>query len=147
MKLTLALGLASVASCGNRHTDPVEGTWVTSLQTRDCALQYTFRNGAVEQDRRCTLPDGQLAVEVTAGTYVVSGKTLVLTSTRSSCPDDLSQEVTYSFSRQGTSLTRISSEGSLVLQNSPAPESHGAAAVGCFDEDFKFVAAPIVALH
>jgi hypothetical protein len=134
-----ALGLLLCAAGCRQKPDPLEGRWA-ELSTDQCALNFTFDNGQVRQERVCQLPTGGTGVEATIGTYVESTGTVTLTSTHSSCPKDVRESATFEFDLLGKILLLTRGKLTLRLEDAPRTSSRATAAFasGCFDDHLNF---------
>ncbi len=141
--LVVALGTSGCG--GGTGKDALEGIWATSVPGKQCAFGFAFDSGVVEQDLICNLQSGGTGVDATIGTYTTSGNQLTVSSTRSSCPSDVRETATFSFSVQADTLTMTRPDGILVLKKVPKmPSSTGGAAVyGCFDDNLTFTSSPL----
>ncbi len=147
MKWTLVVLLAAVAAsgCGSGSSDPLQGTWVDNPGTA-AAVQAIFKGDAWEIDTISVLTTGSTGLESDSGTYVLSGSTIMFTTTKSSCEgvDTVAKTFTATFSTQGQSLTMNLGTTVLLFQKATAPpQGMGGASVGCFDSQGNFTVNPI----
>lgn len=92
------------------------------------------------------LSDGSIGFRLDEGTYTVSGASIVMRLTGSSCqgvdnPKSNAKAITYS--RSGTALSLNLGTSIVVMQPAPSATGTGVARIGCFHDDGTFVPNPI----
>lgn len=138
MKATNGLpALLVILGCGGTQDNPLLGTWLAETNGGVGEIQMAFQGDAWEMDTMSGL-NGLMAVEVDSGTYAVSGSTIKLTTTASSCQG--LQQVTKTnmatFSCDWNYLTL--NLDAKVLQFHQAKMILGNTEIGCFDSQNNF---------
>lgn len=135
--MTALLALLVLAGCGSPASDPLQGTWVAETNNGLGEIQVAFQGDTWEMDTMSAL-NGLMAVQVDSGTYAVSGSTMTLTTTESSCQGlrSVTKTTTATFSCHMSSLTL--NIGSSVLQFSFGKMILGTTEIGCFDSQDNF---------
>ena len=157
MKTLLAsLVLLALASCGSNgsstpNTTPSSSslsgtTWVDQIDTNTAMAMAFTSSTNWKADMVAALVDGSYGVQIDSGTYAISGTTLALTKTSSSCEGVATATVKKTnadtVSRDGTTLTLTSGDGTHVAMfqlDSTPPTGMGIATIGCFDNNNQFV--------
>jgi hypothetical protein len=134
-----AVVLLMLSGCGNASDDPLQGTW---FMDSDAKLQVRFDGNTWAMDTMHTL-NGIMAVEVDSGTYSVSGSTITLTATASSCQglQSVTKTATATFSCGGGYLTLNLNGSALHFRFGKWILSD--TEIGCFDSQNSFTANPI----
>jgi len=160
--LLSSLVLLALVGCGSNDSsspnNPSGGslagtTWVNEIST-NAALAIAFTSSTTwKADMVALLTDGSYGLQIDSGTYSISGSTLTLTKTASSCEGVSTATVTKTaadtYTRNGSSLTLLSGDGTHVamfqLDNTP-PTGMGIATIGCFDNNNNFITHAVTAV-
>ena len=149
-KLLVSLVLLALVGCGSNDssTPPASssslvGTWLDIIDSNTAAV-IAFTSTTWKAEIVVLLADGTYGVQMDSGTYSVSGSTVTLTKTASSCEGVATATVTKAnadtFSRVGDHLTLTTSTTILAFQlDTTPPTGMGAAAIGCIDNNNKFI--------
>ena len=155
--LLVALEIVALVGCGSNDsgssttsTPSLIGTWLDAPSSSE-AVELTFTASTWQTKQLALLTNGTNGVEIDAGTYTLSGSTLTMTRTSTSCKGitaTLASSKANTVERQGNSLTLTTPSTLTVWQLETAPPAGmGAATIGCFDSSGNFTANPVGALQ
>lgn len=141
------MGVVLIVGCGGGGAplDEVVGEWQSPINGFNCVRVLNLQQDATfGLGLACVLNNNAVAMETHTGAYAADGKDLVLTQSRSSCPGDVREAVSFSYHRAGDNLTLIDDGGAIVFATlPPGPSGGGAVQAGCFDASLSFTAAPV----
>ena len=152
-KLLALLCLVGISACegdeSNSHHDAVYGQW--GLNTAGCALVMEFNDGAWVQVLGCDLVGGTTGLDITKGTYSITGNQIVLSRTAATCAAATRTPEVVTFAVSGGALLLTDSDGTVLQMPrlptaSPMTSSGAVGQQGCFNPDDTFTARPLTAI-
>lgn len=133
-----------VYAAPDSYISPLEGTWGIQLDANNASV-IVFSGNTWKGVLGGTLTDGSTAAQIDSGTFTISGNTLTLIKTASSCEGigTVTKASVDTFSVQGTSLTLTASSGTKAVvfaHQTSSSTSTGVVSIGCFDASGNFTA-------
>jgi hypothetical protein len=141
----VALALTVACSTGS-DGERLEGAWGHGDDVKqECIQELVFEASEFTESTFCLLGTGQVGIEQKGGFYREADGQIVFTYLRSSCPDDVRHELTFSYdiSRSMLSLSTPDYAIGLTRRRTPATVA-GTGVKGCFEEGMsKFSPSPL----